>query len=128
MHAQVNQLCTPNKTVEHFHFGQLHKFKQDKVWKRLLETGMTMYKLSMNRGGVLKHVLASRTHFEVLGLELKALGPRKLPCSRLEDSTIFEPLKFRWKTSETSQKIWKTFFLFFSRGDRLKKNFCRPSQ
>ena len=30
---------------------------------------------------------SSRTHFEVLGLE--ALGPRKLPCPRLEDSTIF---------------------------------------
>ena len=30
--------------------------------------------------------LASRKHFEVLGLEL---GPRKLPCPRLEDSTIF---------------------------------------
>ena len=33
--------------------------------------------------------LASRTHFEVLGLGLEALGPRKLPCPRLEDSTIF---------------------------------------
>ena len=32
---------------------------------------------------------SSRTHFEVLGLGLEALGPRKLPCPRLEDSTIF---------------------------------------
>ena len=40
----------------------------------------------------------SRTHFEVLalaskpqilGLGLEALGPRKLACPRLEDSTIF---------------------------------------
>ena len=34
-------------------------------------------------------VKSSRTHFQVLGLGLKALGPRKLPCPRLEDSTIF---------------------------------------
>ena len=42
--------------------------------------------------------LASRTHFEVLGLGLEgqvlglgleASSPRKLACSRLEDSTIF---------------------------------------
>ena len=42
--------------------------------------------------------LASRTHFEVLGLGLEvqvlglgleASGPRKLACPRLEDSTIF---------------------------------------
>ena len=32
---------------------------------------------------------SSKTHFEVLGLGLEALGPRKLPCPRLEDSTIF---------------------------------------
>ena len=42
--------------------------------------------------------LASRTHFEVfglgledqvLGLGLGPLSPQKLPCPRLEDSTIF---------------------------------------
>ena len=40
--------------------------------------------------------LASRTHFEVLGLEGQVLGlgleassPRKLACPQLEDSTIF---------------------------------------
>ena len=34
---------------------------------------------------------SSRTHFEVLGLGLgfEASSPRKLPCPRLEDSTIF---------------------------------------
>ena len=39
---------------------------------------------------------SSKTHFEVLGLEGQVLGlgleassPRKLPCPRLEDSTIF---------------------------------------
>ena len=34
---------------------------------------------------------SSRTDFEVLGLE--ALGPRKLPCPRLEDSTVFSTVE-----------------------------------
>ena len=51
---------------------------------------------------------SSRTHFEVFGLE--ALGPRKLICPRLEDSIIFEPLKFCRKTPETSRKFVNTFF------------------
>ena len=51
--------------------------------------------------------LASRTHFEVLGLE--ASSPRKLPCPRLEDSTIFFTLE-----------ICKDLFLFSSSGDCLK--------
>ena len=64
-----------------------------------------------------------RTHFEVLGLGLEASSPRKLPCPRLEDSTIFEPLKFRLKTPETLRKICKDLFLVSSSRDRLKKNF-----
>ena len=67
---------------------------------------------------------SSRTHFEVLGLE--ASSPRKLLCPRLEDSTTFEPLKFRWKTPETLRKICKDLFLVSSSRDRLKKNFWRP--
>ena len=55
---------------------------------------------------------SSRTHFEVFGLGLEALSPRKLPCPRLEDSNIFEPLKFCWKTPETSRKICKYLFCF----------------
>ena len=62
---------------------------------------------------------SSRTHFEVLGLGLEgqvlgleASSPRKLPCPWLEDSTIFEQLKFRWKTPETSQKICEHLFCF----------------
>ena len=40
------------------------------------------------RGHILKSLaLASKS--QVLGLGLEALGPRKLPCPRLEDSTIF---------------------------------------
>ena len=66
--------------------------------------------------------LAWRIHFEVLGfglegqvldLGLEASNPRKLPCPRLEDSTIFwvvKSLRSAWKI------FWKTFFS----GDRLK--------
>ena len=50
-------------------------------------------------------VLASKP--QVLGLGLEALGPRNQPCPRLEDSTIFEPLKFCRKTPESSRKICK---------------------
>ena len=67
--------------------------------------------------------LASRTHFEVLGLEGQVLGlgleassPRKLACLRLEDSTIFWIAKILWSAWKI---FWKTFFC----GDR-KKNFC----
>ena len=60
------------------------------------------------RGHILKSLalaLASKPQVLGLGLGLEALGPRKLPCPRLEDSTIFEPLKFCRKTPETSRKI-----------------------
>ena len=67
--------------------------------------------------------LASRTHFEVLGLEGQVLGlgleassPRKLACPRLEDSTIFWIVKILWSA-------WKFFWKTCFRGDRLK-NFC----
>ena len=58
--------------------------------------------------------LASRTHFEVLGLE--ASSPQKLACPRLEDSSIFWIVKILWSAWKI---FWKTFFC----GDRLK-NFC----
>ena len=49
------------------------------------------------RGHILRSLalaLASKPQVLGLGLGLEALGPRKLPCPRLEDSTIFERLKF----------------------------------
>ena len=58
----------------------------------------------------LSEVESSKTHFEVLGLE--ASSPRKLPCVRLEDSTIFDLLKFRWKAPEALRKIGRPFFWF----------------
>ena len=65
--------------------------------------------------------LASRTHFEVLGLEGQVLGleassPRKLACPRLEDSSIFWIVKISWSAWKI---FWKTCFC----GDRWK-NFC----
>ena len=45
------------------------------------------YSIATQRTVSVPEVESSRTHFEVLGLE--ALGPRKLPRPRLEDSTIF---------------------------------------
>ena len=60
--------------------------------------------------------LASRTHFEVLGLGLETSSPRKLACPRLEDSTIFWNVKILWSA-------WKIFWKTFFSGDRLK-NFC----
>ena len=67
---------------------------------------------------------STRTHFEVLGFV--ASSSRKLPCPWLEDSAIFEPLKFRWKTPETLRKICKDLSLVSSSRDCLKKNFWRP--
>ena len=47
------------------------------------------------RGHIFKSLaLALASKPQVLGLGLEALGPRKLPCPRLEDSTVFEQLKF----------------------------------
>ena len=43
---------------------------------------------------LLPEVKSSRTHFEVFGLGLEASSPSKLACPLLEDSTIFEWLKF----------------------------------
>ena len=74
--------------------------------------------------------LASRTHFEVLGLGLEgqvlglgleASSPRKLACSRLEDSTIFILLKFGGALEKFFERrvfleiAWNTFCedLFF---------------
>ena len=67
--------------------------------------------------------MASRTHFEVLGLGLgfegqvlglglEASSPQKLPYPRLETALFFEQLKLCWKTPETSRKICEQLFCF----------------
>ena len=70
---------------------------------------------------LLPEVESSRTQFEVLGLE--ASSARKLRCPRLEDSNIFEPLQFCWKTPETSRKICEDLFLVFLNWRSPKKIF-----
>ena len=66
--------------------------------------------------------LASRTHFEVVGLGLEGQVFKKNSsklqaletCTVLGSRTalIFEQLKFRWKTPETSRKICEYLFCF----------------
>ena len=56
---------------------------------------------------MLAEVESSRTHFEVLGLGLKASSPRKLACPQLADSSIFWIVEIWWSAWKV---IWKTFF------------------
>ena len=74
------------------------------------------------RGHILKS-LASKP--QVLGLE--ALGPRKLPCPRLEDSIIFWTVKILLKTPETSQKICK-YLSYFAQLERRLSQAGLPPQ
>ena len=66
---------------------------------------------------------SSRTYFEILGLGLEASVLENCPVLGSRTALFFEPLKFCWKTPETSRKILRRAFLFSSFGDRLKKNF-----
>ena len=68
-----------------------------------------------------------RTHFEVLvlGLQDQVLGleassPQKLPCPRLEDSTVFWIVKMLMENAENLAENVQRPFLFSSLGDRLK--------
>ena len=67
----------------------------------------------------------SRTHFEVLGLGfgLEASSPRKLPCPRLEDSTIFCTVELLLENARNLAEILRRPFLFSAIGDRLKNLF-----
>ena len=87
---------------EHYYFQRWSP--RGRPWPRARPRGHTLKSLA----------LASKP--QVLGLGLEALGPQKLACPRLEDNTIFEPLKFCWKTPEISQKICKYLFLFCAIG------------
>ena len=75
----------------------------------------------------LRTSLASRTHFEVLGLEGQVLGlgfeapsPRKLACPRLEDSSSFWNVKILWKNflenvflrRSLEKFLWRPFFFW----------------
>ena len=85
-----NQKSWLRLCIEHYDFGTMHWFK----YQRWSPRGRPW-----PRGHILKSLawaLASKP--QVLGLGLETLAPRKLPCPRLEDSTIFKPLKFCRKT------------------------------
>ena len=74
--------------------AKINKLELDEVKALNLKFPRLEFSYSLSRVSAwFPEVESSRTHFEVLGLE--ASSPRKLPCPRLEDSTIFEPLKFR---------------------------------
>ena len=78
------------------------------------------------RGGVLEDVLASKVlDFEVLdlglkgqvlGLGLEASSPRKWPCPRLEDSTIFRTVEISLENARNLAENLQTLFLFSSLG------------
>ena len=54
---------------------------------------------------------SSRTHFQVLGLEASSL--RKLPCPRLEDSTIFWTVKILLESARNlAENLRRPFFVF----------------
>ena len=66
---------------------------------------------------------SSTTHFEVLGLGLAALGPRKLPCHRLKDSTIFWTNEISLGNAKNLVENLRRPFLYSFSGDSLKKCF-----
>ena len=63
--------------------------------------------------------LASRRHFEVLGLGLETSSPRKLPCPRLEDRLFLncwnfvDCLKKNFRRRFLLENNWKFFFRIF---------------
>ena len=67
--------------------------------------------------------LASRSHFEVLGLE--ASSPRKLPCPRLDDSTIFYTVAILLENARNLAENLRRLCLFSAIGDCLKKFIIR---
>ena len=67
------------------------------------------------RGYIFKSLaLASKP--PVFGLGLEVLGPRKLPCPRLEDSTIFLTVEILLENTSNLAENLQTPFLFFSIG------------
>ena len=65
------------------------------------------------RGHIFKS-LASKP--QVLGLGLEALGPRKLPCPRLEDSTIFWIVEILLEYARNLMENLLILFLFSAIG------------
>ena len=69
---------------------------------------------------------SSRTHFEVLGLGLKASSPRKLPCHRLEDSIVFWTVKILLESARNLAENLRRPFFVFLKWKSPEKNFWKP--
>ena len=69
-------------------------------------------KYLVTRDGVLENTFWSplASKLQVLGLGLEDLSPWKLPCPRLEDSTIFDRWNFVGKRQKPRGKFANTFF------------------
>ena len=87
------------------------------MWNHALHTQPTSFFPEVESS---RTSLASRTHSDVLGLGLEgqvlgleASSPGKLPCTRLEDSTICWIVKSLWSA-------WKIFWKTVFSGNRLK--------
>ena len=59
---------------------------------------------------------SSRTHFEALGLGREASSPRRLPCLRLEDITLFWTVEISLENDRNLTENLRTPFLFSLRG------------
>ena len=83
----LGQIARKRLTVEHCWVNGLTVFKKSVI--TAIEPKKNVVEL-LSEVESSRTSLASRTHFEVLGLGLglEASSPRKLLCPRLEDSTI----------------------------------------
>ena len=78
------------------------------------------------RSGILEDVLGREDTLWSPWPWPRSLKSSKIALSSAEDSTIFEPLKFRWKTLETLRKICKDLFFWFPQVEIAWKKFWRP--
>ena len=70
--------------------------------------------------------LALTSKIKSLALASKSQVFENCPVLGSRTALFFEPLKFCSETPETSRKVCEDLFLFFSFGERLKKNFGDP--
>ena len=105
-------------------FGTVIRKKLFEKWQKLTKKNEKGKKETKKQG-----VESSMAYFEVLGLGLEgqvlvlcleASSPRKLPCSRLEDSTIFCTVEVWLKNARNLAENLQRPFLFSAIRDRLK--------
>ena len=90
------------------------------VEKRLKRT-LALNKQRWSPPGHILKSLASK--LKSLALGLQASSSRKLPCPRLEDSTIFWTVEILLENAKNLAENLQRPFVFSSIGDRLKKKF-----